>query len=293
MKANRTLNVFFLVILSLLIYSCKKDNSFINKTDQIPRATLEEYDDISIEKIETNNVSIHNDKSATKNVITTDVRSYDLKIIKSAKTKYQVKNIGKASEEIRNMVLENNGYVSEMRFENNRYRKQNVFVIKVPNYQFDGLLEKIGGISQKVDFENITTQDVTEAYLDAEARLKIKRLVKRRYEDILRTKAYKVQDLLDVEDKINDIQEEIEVVQGKLNYMKTKVALSSIQIELYESLSQKNKVKEEGSKFSKEISKALTFGVDMIKLLFLFIVYIWPILLIILMLFIIYKRTKK
>jgi len=293
MKANRTLMVFFLITLSLSIYSCKKNNQFSNREDQASKVVLEPYDDISMEEIETNNVPIKNERTITKNSLTTGVSSYDLKIIKSANTKYQVEDINQASEKIKAMVLANNGYVSEMRFENNQYRKQNVIVLKVPNYQFDGLLKKMGSVSIKVDFVNITTQDVTEAYLDAESRLKTKRLVKRRYEEILRTKAHRVQDLLDVEDKINDIQEEIEAVQGKLNYMKTKVALSSIQIELYENINQDMIVEKETGEFSKKMNEALSFGVDMIKLVLLLMVYIWPILLVAFIAFIIYKRRRK
>ncbi len=51
---------------------------------------------------------------------------------------------------------------------------------------------------------------MTSEYIDFEARLKTKLAVKERYELILRNKAKSVKDLLDVEEKLQRIQEEIE-----------------------------------------------------------------------------------
>ncbi|WP_377716273.1 DUF4349 domain-containing protein [Pseudofulvibacter geojedonensis] len=249
-------------------------------------------EETSLEGINPNTMDISNNEKKQKS-ITTDFTPNNLKIIKSADTKYKVKDISKASKEIKNLVLANNGYVSEMRFTNSSYSKQNVFVIKVPNYQFDGLLEKISSSAIKIDYENITTQDVTEAYIDAESRLKTKLKVKKRYEEILRTKAYKVTDLLEVEEKINDIQEEIEAVQGKLNFMKNKVYLSTINIELYEESKTLVHNEENDNKFSKEINKAMNFGLEIIKVFLLAMVYIWPILLLLILIYIAYRRKRK
>lgn len=293
MSTKKFIAGLFLIWVIVITQSCSQEKKVTNVEDAYAPTEYAVEEELVMDEIETNDVKFKEDQSSTGNALTTDVSSYDLKIIKSAKTKYQVNNIGDASKEIKNMVLANNGYVSEMRFDNNQYRKQNVFVVKVPNYQFDGLLSKIAGVAKKIDYENITTQDVTEAYIDAESRLKTKLEVKKRYEEILRSKAYKVKDLLEVEEKIKNIQEEIEAVQGKLNYMKSKVALSTIQIELYEEIEKGKKVVEGDSGFSEEVSKALQFGLEIIKALLLFLVYIWPILVILFILFIIYKKRRK
>lgn len=293
MSTKKFIRGIFLIWGIVITQSCKQDNKTANIKDAYAPTEYVVEDELVMEEVETNDVEFRKDQSSINSSLTTDVSSYNLKIIKSAKTKYQVDNIGEASKRIKNMVLANNGYVSEMRFDNNQYRKQNIFVVKVPNYQFDGLLAKIAGVAMTIDYENITTQDVTEAYIDAESRLKTKLEVKRRYEEILRTKAYKVKDLLEVEEKINDIQEEIEAVQGKLNYMKSKVVLSTIQIELYEEIERNKEVTESDSGFSEEVSKALKFGLEIIKALLLFLVYIWPILIILLILFFIYRKRRK
>ncbi|MFD0964724.1 DUF4349 domain-containing protein [Pseudofulvibacter geojedonensis] len=291
MNANKFITGFFLMGIILINHSCSKNsnNESVMK-QEVELISFEE--ETSLEGINPNTMDISNNEKKQKS-ITTDFTPNNLKIIKSADTKYKVKDISKASKEIKNLVLANNGYVSEMRFTNSSYSKQNVFVIKVPNYQFDGLLEKISSSAIKIDYENITTQDVTEAYIDAESRLKTKLKVKKRYEEILRTKAYKVTDLLEVEEKINDIQEEIEAVQGKLNFMKNKVYLSTINIELYEESKTLVHNEENDNKFSKEINKAMNFGLEIIKVFLLAMVYIWPILLLLILIYIAYRRKRK
>lgn len=46
-------------------------------------------------------------------------------------------------------------------------------------------MDSINSVVEFVEFENITTKDVTEEYIDLETRLKTKQEVKQRYEDIL------------------------------------------------------------------------------------------------------------
>ena len=97
--------------------------------------------------------------------------------------------------------------------------------------------------------------------------------------------------MLDVEDKINEIQEEIEAVQGKLNYMKSKVAFSTIVVALYEDLEAVEVVDDE-PKFFKEVKMALGSGLGIIKAIILGLFYIWPILIIAIGVFVWYKRRK-
>lgn len=109
----------------------------------------------------------------------------ELKIIKSAFALYKVKGVKRATELLEMMAQKYHGYLSDLRFENNLYEKRNRFASKVPNSQFDSLLNRIASVAIFTEFENITTQDVTEAYVDVEGCLATELEVKQRHIEIL------------------------------------------------------------------------------------------------------------
>jgi len=135
---------------------------------------------------------------------------------------------------------------------------------------------------------------VTSEYIDFEARLKTKLAVKERYELILRNKAKSVKDLLDVEEKLQRIQEEIESSQGQLKYLTCKVAFSTIQIDLYETVEYKEEPEQYKKTFLSEIKTGFVSGWNILESFLVGIVHVWPLLVIGFLLFLfIRKRIRK
>ena len=87
------------------------------------------------------------------------------------------------------------------------------------------------------------------------------------------------------------IQEEIEVTKGKLKYLKNRISYSTINIEVYEVVNYKSKANEKS--FFTKIKDGLINGSNIISSLILGILNIWPIFLLAISAFIIYKRTRK
>jgi len=203
----------------------------------------------------------------------------DLKIIKTANSRYKVKDVKKATKQIKRMAFAYDAYISDLRFENDQYKKEIRFTIKIPAKHFDILMDSINVVSEFTDFENITTKDVTEEYVDLQTRLKTKLEVKERYENILRKNAKTVEDILATEDKLRIIQEEIESAQGRLNYLTNKVSYSTIQIDLYETVDFKVEPEVYNKSFWSKTKEGFSFGWDMIESILLVIIHIWPMLL--------------
>lgn len=224
----------------------------------------------------------------------TENKLKDLKIIKSSNVRYKVKDVKKATERVKKIATIYDAYISDLRLENNLYKKENRFTLKVPAVNFDTLMDSISCVAEFVDFENITTKDVTSDYIDIESRLKTKQEVKERYESILRKKAKSVEDLLDVEQKLQIIQEEIESSLGRLKYLTNKVAFSTVQVDLYETVEYKEEPLIYKKTFGSEFQEAFMAGWDFTKSIFIGIIYFWPLLVLSILLFIfIKKRIKK
>ena len=77
-----------------------------------------------------------------------------------------------------------------------------------------------------------TTEDVTEDYYDTEIRLKNKELYLEKYRDFLE-QAKTVKDMLEVQEKIRNMEEEIESAKGKLRFIDDKVNFSTLDINIY------------------------------------------------------------
>ncbi|QIE59176.1 DUF4349 domain-containing protein [Rasiella rasia] len=215
----------------------------------------------------------------------------DLKIIKSASARYKVKNVKLATAKVKAMAQQYNGYISDLRFENNLYEKQNRFTIKIPNAHFDALLDSIASVALFTEFENITTQDVTEEYLDIETRLATKLEVKKRYEEILRKNAKTVEDILATEEKLRRLQEEIEAAQGRLKYLGNKVSYSTVQIDLFESVEYKEEPESYTKTFFDKAGNGFSFGWELIETIILGLIHIWPVVLVIILL-VLFLRSK-
>ncbi|WP_299890064.1 DUF4349 domain-containing protein [uncultured Lacinutrix sp.] len=280
-KTLKTVFKILVITLSVFIFGCKNDS--------YKESVMANEVDIS-ENFETISAEQTIAKFATEQ---TNV-PLDLKIIKSATARYQVKNVKQATNKIKIVAREYGAYISDLRFQNDLYRKENRFTIKVPQKHFDKVMDSVNVIADFVEYENITTKDVTEEYLDIEARLKTKLEVKARYELILRKNAETVEDILKTEDKLRIIQEEIESAQGRLKYLTNKVAYSTIQIDLYESVDYKEEPKSYTKTFWSKTKDGLSNGWSFIEAFIIVLINIWPLLIIgVFSFFIIRKRLKK
>ena len=82
------------------------------------------------------------------------------------------------------------------------------------------------------------------------------------------------------------IREEIEAVEGRFNYLKNKVSLSSIQVEIYQDAyySQETrryqKYETTGWSFGEKAGNAISMGWNGILFFFIGLLYLWPIFLI-------------
>ncbi|GAA4278229.1 DUF4349 domain-containing protein [Aquimarina mytili] len=216
-----------------------------------------------------------------------------IKIIKNATSRMKVKSVEEATWQAKQIAAEYQGYVSDERYTNTNHTKENRFTIRVPQKHFDTVFEKICKTAEFVEHKNISTIDVTEEYVDLNARLKTKLEVKQRYETILRTKAKNVEDILATEEKLKDLQEEIESAQGRLNHLSSRVVFSTIQLDVYELVIPKEEPEQYTPGFLDKAKVGLSFGWSLIQNFALILFYIWPFLVLGLLIFVYFKWIRK
>ena len=92
-------------------------------------------------------------------------------------------------------------------------------------------MEQIKKLATHVDREATEAQDVTRAYVDLDARLSNAKAEEGRYLEIMK-RTTTVKDVLEVTEKLSDVQGRIEQLQGEMNYMNVQILLSPISISL-------------------------------------------------------------
>jgi len=152
------------------------------------------------------------------------IRSADLSLVVDD-TQETVDAIGQMADAMGGFVVSSNTYQA--------YEGQLAgdVTIRVPAERFDDALETIKGFAVEVESENISGQDVTEEYVDLQARLESLKAAEERLLEIM-ANAQNTTDLLQAEQQLTIRQSEIEAIQGRLQFLEQSAALSRITVHL-------------------------------------------------------------
>jgi hypothetical protein len=103
--------------------------------------------------------------------------------------------------------------------------------IRVPASRFGTVMDRLAGMAVQVTSRNESAQDVTEEYVDLEARLESLEAARQRLLEIME-QARSTKDLLEAEQQLTQREAEIESIKGRMQYLEQSARLSSIWIEL-------------------------------------------------------------
>lgn len=98
----------------------------------------------------------------------------------------------------------------------------------VPVDTFESTVDRLRGLGT-VEDESATGQDVTEEFVDLESRLDNLRATQARLREFL-DQAQTIDEVLTVNRQLTTTEEEIEVILGRMNYLESRAAFSTIQL---------------------------------------------------------------
>ncbi len=201
-------------------------------------------------------------------------------IIKTAGYKFQVEDVNKSTKTVQALAAKYQAFIADMNLITTSTEVTNNLIIRVPSKNFETLLEDLGKEAIFTNFKRISAEDVTEEFVDIESRLRTKKEVRDRYIDILKNKAKTVEDVLKAEEQIRILQEEIEAKEGRLKYLQSRVALSTINLEIYQKVDYQETPDTYQKPYVAKIKQGFSNGWDIVKNLLLVLINIWPIVLI-------------
>ena len=103
--------------------------------------------------------------------------------------------------------------------------------MRVPAPRFDAAVAEVRALGGRVRQEKISGRDVTEEYIDLEARLRAQRALEAQFLEIMK-RAGKVSDALEVQRELANVRAEIERVEGRRRFLENQSSLSTIKVTL-------------------------------------------------------------
>ncbi len=198
--------------------------------------------------------------------------SLERKLIKEGQIEFETENLNATRKNVFNAVDKYKSYVSSDKEFKSPGRSSITVVIRVPAANFDNLLNDATHGIDKFDRKEINVKDVTEKFLDFEARLKTKKELEIRYLDLLK-QATNVIEILEIEKQAGKLRSEIESIEGRLNYLQSQVSFSTLTMTFYESIPKQ-------TEFGQKFKNGLSNGWDNLIWFFVMLTNIWPFILI-------------
>ncbi len=157
-------------------------------------------------------------------------------VIKNASLSIVVEDPGTTLDAISDLAADLGGFVVS----SNLYRMevdgglevpQAYITIRVPAETLDQALAEIKSGAGQILSENVSGQDVTQEYTDLESRLRNLENAELQLTKIME-QAYKTEDVLSVYNRLVDVQEQIELIKGQMQYYEQSAALSAISVNI-------------------------------------------------------------
>ena len=156
------------------------------------------------------------------------------KVIVTHSLTLEIKNLSSAFQSVIDLAPMQGGCTTETsRTRNDDGSYVGSVAMRVPSGSVGGLLEKLRSFG-KVISENSTGEDITDEYVDLEARLKNMRASEARLQELLARRTQKLADVLAVEKELTRVRGDIESFEAQKRNWEILTKLVTIRIELVE-----------------------------------------------------------
>lgn len=249
----------FLSLCCFVLINCKKSDPQSLKADLVD-VLQEDKVDASI-------------KFPSEKMIREKTTAISKKVIKNGDIKIQVADINKVQRQISTLLKNNKAYIQKEEFQNNDLDENLHLIIRVPHQNFDALINSFSTDVGSVLSKNVSSDDVTEEYTDVSIKLANKKIYLEKYREMLKG-AKTTKDMLEIQESIRDLEDEIDVSEGRVRFIDDRVSYSTLNLRLY-----KEKVRSSATSrigFGSRFGDSLTEGWNSFVEFFLGIISLWP-----------------
>jgi hypothetical protein len=155
-------------------------------------------------------------------------------IIRSGTASLQVDSLEHAIALVRALARRVGGFVGSSTAQAGKGQLHSAMLeIRMPAEHFEDTVDGLRMIG-RIETVNVTAEDVGEEYVDVQARMTNDRRLEARLIDLLAHRTGKLADVLDVERELARVREEIERYEGRLRYLRSRAAVSTLSLTVHE-----------------------------------------------------------
>ena len=231
--------LLFVIVMSMVIAACSSDD-----------AGTESVDEVALTAIEGGSTEVEAPSAGggdgAYRAVTEDgvvifeesVSSFDAKVIRDGSVDLRIEpgSFGVSSAQIRQIAADLGGYVASgesrvEQFDDERYAS-GWFTIRIPSDRFDDAVERVEALGERVS-ASLSSQDVTEEYVDLEGRLNYWREQEAFYARLMQ-EATTIEELVTVQTRMQDVLLNIEQIEGRLRYLDSRTDFATLTVGLTE-----------------------------------------------------------
>ena len=157
--------------------------------------------------------------------------SSDRMVIKESTLSLMVKDVAESIKTIQTATEKSGGYLINSHLSKPQESGSGSISVRVPESKLTGALAEFRKAGLRVIDEYISGNDVTDQYVDLEARLATLNKTKTKFEQILE-QTVQVQDLLNVQRELVNLQQQIDSIKGQQQYLAQSAKLSKVTVYL-------------------------------------------------------------
>ena len=154
----------------------------------------------------------------------------DRKVIRTGEIAVEVEKFDDAARRLLSMAETAGGFIADSSYDESGGLPRGTFVVRVPANRFGDAVRQVEQLGT-VQRRHITGQDVTEEYVDLDARV---RNLERQEARLLTfmDRATKIPDLMTVQQEVSRVRGEIERLKGRMRFLANRVDLATVQAEV-------------------------------------------------------------
>jgi len=154
-------------------------------------------------------------------------------IIRNGSLTIRVDDASKRLEDAKRIADQMGGFVASANLIDQASIKTAYLTLRVPTEAYRATVDSIKNLASTVFNESETGQDVTDQYVDLEARLKAANAEEAQYLEILKS-ARSIEDTLNVTARLADVRSRIEALDGQMRHLNDQTSYATLQITMTE-----------------------------------------------------------
>jgi hypothetical protein len=239
MNARRNMSLYsLLVLVALLSAACASPTPTAApaamQDGQLSRSSLEEPAAIAVTAAPPTQPPVEiasSDKDAGLGEVPASPYRANRLIIKNGEMNLMVADTDRAIDQVTSIAVNSGGYIVGSRTWFDGEFKLAMLTLGVPVDQFEAVQRALRALAVSVLNDTASGQDVSDEYVDLQSRLTNLEATAARIREFL-AQAKDVEEALRVNRQLTEVENEIEQIKGRMNYLRDRAAFSTITVNL-------------------------------------------------------------